>query len=86
MIQPLNGHLLIKPLVHEAFTFSDHETYEEVGTVLAIDIDLSTPIDLGDKVYFDAWLAAKFPSDDPENPYWMVKYEDIRAFEHAKSE
>lgn len=88
MIQPINGHILIKPLTHDSFMQSQRETYEEVGTILAIDEFLTTPqpLSLGDKVYFDSWLAAKFPSDDPENPYWMVKYEDIRAIEHVKPE
>jgi co-chaperonin GroES (HSP10) len=40
----------------------------------------------GDKVYFDAWLAAKFPNKEggPEAFYWLVKWEDIRAIEYAK--
>lgn len=96
MIDPINGHLLIKPLVHESFTVTQNETYQEIGEVIAIDplleLDWKPVVSghpyhrprVGDKVYFDAWLAAKFPSDDPENPYWLVKYEDIRAY--AKSE
>lgn len=84
MIKPINGHVLIKPLTHEGFTASQRDTYQEIGIVIAL-AELITDLKIGDKVYFDAWLVAKFPSEDPENPYWMVKYEDIRAMEHAES-
>lgn len=92
MIKPINGHILIKPLTHEGFTASQQESYQEIGTVIAFANDLTRTFlfedsfKIGDKVYFDSWLAAKFPSDDPENPYWLVKYEDLRAYEDVKSE
>jgi hypothetical protein len=40
----------------------------------------------GDKVYFDAWLAAKFPNKEggPDSFYWLVKFEDVRAIEYAE--
>lgn len=41
-------------------------------------------IQKGDKVYFDAWLAAKFPGKDPDTFLWLVKWEDIRAIEHGE--
>lgn len=34
----------------------------------------------GDKVYFDAWLAVKYP-DGKDGFFWLVKEEDIRAIE-----
>lgn len=40
----------------------------------------------GDKVFFDSWLAAKYPTGDGEKFFWLVKYEDIRAIEHAQDE
>lgn len=83
MITPINGHLLIKPLVHESFTATQNETYQEIGEVIAIDKNIQG-IEVGYQVYFDAWLAAKFPSDNPEKPYWLVKYEDIRAYAEPK--
>lgn len=42
------------------------------------------PVTNGDRVYFDAWLAAKFPRENGEY-YWLVKWEDVRAIEHAES-
>lgn len=92
MILPINGHILIEPIKHDSFTVSQQESYQEIGIVVRVDEYLEDVVENvglipeeGDKVYFDSWLAAKFPSGDPENPYWMVKYEDIRAIE-SKSE
>lgn len=90
MIKPVNGHLLIEPTEHDAFIATEKTTYEEIGVVLAYAQELKDvrgfSIDEGDKVYFDAWLAARYPSDDPNKPYWLVKWEDVRAVEYAKSE
>lgn len=87
MITPVNGHLLIEPLAHEGFVASQRETYEEIGTVVSCAEDVGVPIDgfmakvaPGTKVYFDAWLAAKYPKNDKEF-YWLVKWEDVRAIE-----
>lgn len=82
MIQPVNGHLIIEPLVHESFITSSKETYDEVGIVLAFDNSVSMKVNVGYKVYFDSWLAAKFPKDDTF--FWLVKWEDVRAIEHAE--
>lgn len=89
MIKPVNKHVLIELVKHETFIMDDAQKYEEIGTV--IDFDESEgflenledwELKKGYKVYFDGWLAAKFPNPkDPENPYWLVKWEDIRAIE-----
>lgn len=79
MIKPVNGHLLIEPVKHETFIAMQKETYEEIGIVIAVDDSISS-VQKGDRVYFDAWLAAKYPKNDTEF-YWMVKWEDIRAIE-----
>lgn len=88
MITPINGHILIEPLTHEGFISSQKETYEEIGTVIAIspsttrDSMFEEYPDVGDKVYFDSWMAAKYPKDDNEDEfYWLVKYQDLRAIE-----
>jgi co-chaperonin GroES (HSP10) len=76
MLTPVNGHILIEPLVHESFIASDKGTFEEIGRVLHRGDILD--VNVGDKVYFDSWLAAKFPKNDTES-YWLVKWEDVRA-------
>lgn len=104
MIKPINGHILIEPVVHESFIASGRDTYEEIGVVIDFDpainpwaveetgeegtaspfIDVPRGVILkGDRVYFDSWMAAKFPNKEKEGTfYWLVKIEDIRAVEH----
>jgi co-chaperonin GroES (HSP10) len=41
-------------------------------------------IAVGDRVYFDAWLAAKFPGETEGEFYWLVKWEDVRAIENGQ--
>lgn len=90
MIEPVNRHILIEPVIHEAFIASQNDTYEEIGTIIAVSSDLDgedgwTP-EVGEKVYFDAWLAAKYPKKDGKDGefYWLVKWEDVRAVEEAQ--
>lgn len=88
MIQPVNGHLVIEPVKHEGFMASSRETYEEIGTVISYDTkDPNCSAVIGDKVYFDAWLAAKYHKEGgkPDEFYWLVKFEDVRAIEHVES-
>lgn len=88
MITPVNSHLVIEPVKHETFIASDKETYEEIGVVVALPVDFhsETNLKIGDKVYFDSWLAAKYPKEDKEDEfYWLVKWEDIRAVGYVKS-
>lgn len=96
MITPVNGHLLIEPLKNEGFISSSNETFQEIGVVVAlshgershnaerISLGVADIVRVGDKVYFDAWLAAKFPKGDQGEYYWLVKWEDVRAIEHAE--
>lgn len=91
MLKPVNNHILIEPLKHESFIASQKGTYEEVGTVIEIplffkdsfgDPYIDSPVEIGDKVYFDSWLASKFPKNDKEF-FWLVSWSDIKAIEHA---
>lgn len=79
---PINQHIQIEPVKHEGFIASMSETYDEVGIVLAIPSAMKDdcPFQIGDKVFFDSWLAAKYPKGDGEH-YWLVQYENIRAYE-----
>lgn len=97
MIKPVNNHLLIEPLKHETFMASQRETYEEVGVIIATPGEYVNPSGLymampqvppkaGDRVYFDSYLAAKYPrTDKPDEFYWLVRWEDVRAIEHAEA-
>ncbi len=56
-------------------------TYEEVGLVLAVPKNISDDI-VGCHVYFDSWLAKKFPVKGKTNEFvWFVKDEDVVAYE-----
>lgn len=91
MLKPVNNHLLIEPVKHEGFVSTDKGTYEEIGVVVNVPsptIIASDPIcmpfiaaKIGDKVYFDSWLAAKFPKEKDGEFYWLVKWEDVRMVE-----
>lgn len=79
MLRPINNHLLIEPVKHESFlASSDKDVYDEIGIVLE---SYSPQVKVGDKVYFDSWMAAKFPTGEGDKYYWLVKLEDIRAIE-----
>lgn len=78
---------MIQPLETDSFMATQKTTYEEVGIVIDEDPDLcevySNPISLiGAHVYFDSWLAKKFPvTGQPDKFVWFVKYEDVVAYE-----
>lgn len=100
MIQPVNNHILIEPISQESFIATNDTTYQEVGMVVAVADDLIqyaysgsntngvnniSPVKVGDKVYFDAWLAAKYPKNKDEF-YWLIQWGDVRAIEHVEPE
>lgn len=76
-MKPLNNHLMIQPLETDSFMATQKTTYEEVGVVLEGPEDIK-----GCHVYFDSWLAKKFPvTGQPDKFIWFVKYEDVVAYE-----
>lgn len=83
-ISPVNGHLLIEPVAHEEFMATQHGTYEEIGVV--IDAGIRSDVQIGDKIYFDSWLCAKFPKPEgaADEFMWLVKWEDVRAVEYVE--
>lgn len=101
MIKPVNSHIVIEPLKHDSFISSQKESYEEIGVIVDYDYKIKSGdffygnngdkifqyviLNIGDKVYFDSWLAAKYPKGNNGEYYWLVKWEDIRAIEHAEN-
>jgi len=72
---------------------TQNDKYQEIGIVVAVADDLLdkvTPkgLDEGNRVYFDSWLAAKYPNKDggTDAYYWLVKWEDVRAVEYVEPE
>ena len=86
MIQPLNKHVLIEPVKHEDFIQTQRDSFEEIGIIMSFDEVLEDVegIVIGNKVYFDSWLAVKYPKVSTGEFFWLVKYEDIRAYDNGK--
>jgi hypothetical protein len=60
MIRPLNNYVQIEPQAKEDFISSSDTTYNEVGIVIEV-ADNVPCVNKGDVVYFDSWMASKFP-------------------------
>lgn len=83
MIIPINGHVVIEPVKHEEFMSSVRETFDEIGVVMQIADTISNSdhaVKIGQKVYFDSWMASKFPKGDGTH-YWLVPFSNIKAYE-----
>lgn len=85
---PVNGHIIIEPIEHSEFMASMKSQYDEIGVVISLGemAALPTKIKAGDKVYFDSWLAKKYPKQGgtAEEFVWLVKWEDVVAIEHVE--
>ena len=92
---PLNNHIQIEPEKHEDFIASANTTYEEIGKVVALPAQISIEgrryfstdlsVKVGDRVYFDSWMAAKYPAGEGKF-YWLVPFENIKAYEPISKE
>lgn len=81
-MKTINNHIKIAPVSHTEFISSTKGQYEEIGVVL--DVADGIPVPIGAKVYFDSWLAKKYPvMGNPDESVWFVKYEDIVAYEEV---
>lgn len=77
---------MIEPLKHDSFLVQDKTTFEEVGIVVAFDDSYENGqkmrIKKGDRIFFDSWLASKYPKNETEY-FWLVNYDDIKAIEYV---
>lgn len=79
---PINGHLEIKVITEGGIIARQNEKYEERGIVISVDPSFEQhPIQTGDIIYFDGWLASKYQVDDTEEFRYLVKFEDVRGIE-----
>lgn len=89
MIKPVNGHILIEPIAQSGFVATQNDTYQEIGTIVDVADDIVNNLArsnktlnlIGNRVYFDSWLAAKYPKGE-DGFYWLVKWDDVRALEN----
>ncbi len=86
MIQPVNKHILVNPLKAEGFIQRDDNKFEQIGVVVALPME-GMGVAVGDRVYFDSWTAGKYrnPDGGPDDFYWLVSWEDVKAVEKAES-
>lgn len=76
-IVPVNGHLLIEPVKHEAFIESQNQTYDEIAVVKAL-ADGVEGIPVGCKVYFDSFMAKKYPPlDQGGEDIWLLHKDEV---------
>lgn len=87
-IIPVNGHLLISPLKHESLLPTEKGQYDEVGEVVAIAGDAMNymGIEIHDIVFYDSWLASKYPTGKDDEVFWLVPYKDIRAIQKKEKD
>ena len=72
----------IEPIPHESFISTNRETFEEVGILVAKD-ETITDIPIGARVFFQAWMAEKYPNLDKKGSYhWVVPYSEVRMYEY----
>lgn len=78
----LNGYLKIEPVLAEGFMSSSRDTYEEIGKVIARDEMLCKELPLGSTVYFDSFMAKKYPIQDQLGKFqWYVNIAEIVKYE-----
>jgi hypothetical protein len=71
----LNNHVLVEPLPHNDFV-EGSDKLEPMGTVLTIAEGI-TEVSVGDTVYFEEFLAKKFPTDEPDKFLWFIPVNEI---------
>lgn len=60
--------------------------FSNMSSTAPTPMEVNVPfLQRGMKVYFDAWMAAKYPNPEKQGEFfWLVKYEDIRAIEDVE--
>ena len=78
----LNGYLKIEPVVHDGFIASQKDSYEEIGIVIARDEELCANIPIGSKVYFDSFMAKKYPVEGETGKFqWLIHFGEVVKYE-----
>jgi len=78
----INGYLKIVPVEQDTFMASEKTTYEEVGVVVARDEKECADIPLGSRVFFDSFMAKKYPTKEFGKFQWFVHKDEIVKYEY----
>jgi len=77
----VNGYLKIELVEHTTFISTDKTSYEEVGVVLAKD-EAILNIPLGAKVFFDSFMAKKYPKTGEDGKFeYFIHYDEVVKYE-----
>lgn len=78
----LNNYLKIEPIKYDSFVSPEKSTYEMVGIVVNKDEKVQVPI--GVRVWFDSFMAKKYPVPGKENEYeYFVSVDEVVKYEDA---
>lgn len=79
----INKYLKIEPVQQTGFISQTKESYEEIGVVIAKDEAITT-IPLGAHVYFDSYMAKKYPVADEIGKFqWYIHIDEVVKYEYA---
>ncbi len=77
----LNKYLRIEPVEHSSFIASQKDSYEEIGKVVAKDENI-TEIPIGAMVFFDSFMAKKYPIQGDEGKFqWFIHVDEVIKYE-----
>ena len=82
MFTPINRHIEIEPLQGDHIIQTQETSFEEKGIVKSLAEDCTIKVSIGDTVFFDSWLCARFTCNDGSVRY-LVEESSIRAYEHV---
>lgn len=77
----VNSYLKIEPLESNTFMASQRDSYEEIGVVIARDEIGCKDIPIGSKVFFDSFMAKKYPIEGTDKFQWFVHRDEVVKYE-----
>lgn len=78
----VNNYLKIEPVARKGFVAQEKETYEEIGIVVAKDESLDVPV--GAKVWFDSYMAKKYPTEEKGKFVWFVQFDEVVGYTYVE--
>jgi len=76
----INGYLRIEPVEQDSFMASEKTSYEEIGRVIAVADSIDIPV--GATVFFDSFMAKKYPAKEFGKFEWYIHIDEIVKYEY----
>lgn len=81
MIKPINNYILIEPVPVESFIQTTDTKYNEIGVVVALAKEI-TDIPVGSKVYFDSYMAKRYPNPSKKGELmYLINRDEVAAID-----